>query len=68
MKKILLLSSILLTPALAFADIWGEGFEGCGGWGGGMMMSGFYGLPSIIWSIVGVLAIVWLWNQISKKK
>jgi len=67
MKKILLFSSILLTPTLALANVWGEGFEGCGSWGGGMM-SGFYGLPSIIWSIVGVLAIIWLWNQISKKK
>lgn len=40
-----------------------------GGVGGGMMQSfgWFAGLTWIVWLIVGILAAVWLWQQITKK-
>ena len=41
------------------------GYYGYGtmGWGGGVWMSVFAG----VWLIVGILLIVWLWQNIDKK-
>lgn len=51
--------SALLTPFAAFADFGMMGSGMGGGWYGG--------LTWIVWTAVGVLAAVWLWQQISKK-
>ena len=40
---------------------YGYGFMG--GWGGGAIMW----LACIVWTVVGVLAAIWLWQQINRK-
>lgn len=59
----------LATPILAFAD-WSNygGGYGMMGYGGGMNGFGFFMVAGgIIWTIVGILVAVWLWQQINKK-
>lgn len=60
------------TPMLASAA-WGNYGDGYGmygmmGYGGGMGGFGFFMVfGGIVWTVVGVLAGVWLWQQINKK-
>ncbi|MEK7148373.1 MAG: hypothetical protein AAB770_00480 [Patescibacteria group bacterium] len=55
------LALAILAPALASAD----GGTGMMGYGGGMET--FMFTSSIVWTVVGILAAVWLWQNISKK-
>lgn len=58
----------LLTPSLASACIENLGrYSGYGmmGYGGGSMAFMFAG--GLVWTVVGVLAAVWLWQNINKK-
>lgn len=51
----------ILTPAFAYAYM---------GYGYGMMNSGVSGFMILTWAVwfaVGILAVVWLWQQITKK-
>lgn len=66
MKKIfnLLKFSFLTVPFFALAD--GEGMM-MNGWGGMGASGWFFGITWIVWLIVGILAAVWLWQQINKK-
>ena len=65
------LGLVALVPTLAsacFSD-WGlDGGYGMMGYGGGMM--GSFGLLAImmwsVWLVVGILAIVWLWQHVNK--
>lgn len=69
MKTILsiTLGLALATPILALAD-WNDSSGGIMGYGGGMGSFGFFMMTGgIIWTIVGILATVWLWQQINKK-
>ncbi|MEK7652648.1 MAG: hypothetical protein AAB334_01740 [Patescibacteria group bacterium] len=48
------------------------GWGGWGGWGGMMGGGGFFWslfmvLIPVVWLIVGILAIIWLWEKINKK-
>ena len=46
----------------------GYGMYGMMGYGGGMGGFGFFMVfGGIVWTVVGVLAGVWLWQQINKK-
>ncbi len=79
MKKIFLSLLVLFVPVFAGACEKADGLVGgctkLGGHEGLMSGSGLgfglgFGLIHIsilIWSVVGVLAAVWLWKQISKK-
>ncbi|MEK7459969.1 MAG: hypothetical protein AAB628_00230 [Patescibacteria group bacterium] len=64
MKKILgtVFSLMFVIPMIASANM-GDGY------GYEMMSSlgGFMILTWLVWFIVGILAAVWLWQQISKK-
>lgn len=74
MKTFYMFATALLAimPTLALAN--GVHEEGYGsmmqGWGG-MMAGGLWGvfafLTWIVWLTVGVLAMIWLWNNIAKK-
>lgn len=58
----------ILLPSFASACVssWGiNGGNGMMGYGGGMGVFMFAG--GIIWTVVGVLAGVWLWQHINKK-
>ena len=58
-----------ITPFVALAD-WGNygGGYGMMGYGGGMGGFGFFmAAGGIVWTVVGILAAVWLWQQINKK-
>ena len=71
MKKITytILGFAILTPALASACLSNWGFDGYGmmGYGGGRGMETFMVMGGIVWTIVGILAGVWLWQNINKK-
>lgn len=58
----------LFAPFFASAcieDVWRGGYGMMGGYGGGF---GFFMVAGgIIWTVVGVLAGVWLWQQVNKK-
>lgn len=65
MKKILGALSLFAIPALVFAN---------GGYGYMMNWSSMMGggsifdwLSSLVWLVVGVLAVVWLWQHIDRK-
>lgn len=68
MKTIIysVLGFYILAPAVTSACISDLGFEyGMMGYGGGaetFMITG-----GIVWTIVGILASVWLWKNINKK-
>jgi len=69
MKKILygLLGLTLTAPSIASAQ-YGYGYNMMGNQGN--MMGGFgtfMAVGGIVWTIVGILAIVWLWQHIDKK-
>lgn len=71
MKTILsvVLGLAISAPSLALAN-WGNYGEGYGmmGYGAGMGGFGFFmAFGGIVWTVVGVLAGVWLWQQINKK-
>lgn len=81
MRKIIAIVSLaLLSPLAALADMaGGEQSYGMMSWGnmmswGGMMGGGgsfwFFtaGLTGLVWLIVGILLIIWLWQEINKKK
>ncbi|MBI5077748.1 MAG: hypothetical protein HZB11_00025 [Candidatus Yonathbacteria bacterium] len=57
----------ILTPALASACIsdWDFGGYGMMGYGGGA--STFMVMGGVVWTVVGILAGVWLWQNINKK-
>lgn len=61
------LLSVLVSPIFASACIWdidGIGYYGMMGYGG----SGFFMvMGGIVWLVVGILAGVWLWQNINKK-
>lgn len=63
------LGLVVLVPALASACLFdsdlGYGGYGMMGYGGGM--SFFMVAGGLVWIIVGILAGVWLWQNISKK-
>lgn len=65
MKKFIVAISALL-PFTAFANgADGATWTGMMYWGGGM---GVWGpLTMLVWLVVGILAAVWLWQQITKK-
>lgn len=72
MKIILgtVLGLIISTPSivLALEPIYRGGSYGMMGYGGGMGGFGFFmAFGGIVWTVVGVLAGVWLWQQINKK-
>lgn len=73
MKTILgaTLGVAIATPSLAFACLNGEGYRlgyGMMGYGSGMGGFGFFmAFGGIVWTVVGILAGVWLWQQINKK-
>ncbi|MBI5799080.1 MAG: hypothetical protein HZB10_04080 [Candidatus Yonathbacteria bacterium] len=58
----------VLTPAIASAYLsdwcydWGYGMMGYNGGAGTFMVMG-----GIVWTIVGILAGVWLWQNINKR-
>ena len=52
-------ASAFLAPFAAFA--------GFGMMDGGMGGGWYGGLTWVVWTVVGVLAAIWLWQQISKK-
>lgn len=68
MKKITytILSLAVLMPTIASACIFdrsgGYGMMGYGGGAGAFMVTG-----GIVWTIVGILAGVWLWQNINKR-
>lgn len=71
MKKITyaVIGLAVLVPAIASACLfdWGAtsggyGMMGYGGGGGTFMVLG-----GIVWTVVGILAGVWLWQNINKK-
>ena len=66
MKKISFLAklAVLALPFSVFAD--GYGMMD---WGYGMMGGFGYlaGLTWIVWTLVGIFAAIWLWQQINKK-
>lgn len=69
MKK-MFLALAFLSPLAVLAD--GRLDSGMMGWGYGQGMMGGYGgffmvAYSLIFLILGVLAIVWLWQHIDKK-
>lgn len=80
MKKIILTASLLLmSPLAVLADMAdGQSYNMMSGvnmmsWGGMMGGGGsfwffIFGLGSLVWLVVGVLLIIWLWGEISKKK
>ncbi len=61
---------VATVPALALANFgsYGDGY-GMMGYGSGMMGGfGFFVVAGgLVWTIVGVLACVWLWQNINKK-
>lgn len=62
------LSLAVLTPALAnayFEDLGRYDGYGMMGYGGGM--GTFMVAGGLVWTIVGILACVWLWQNINKK-
>ncbi|PIR57767.1 MAG: hypothetical protein COU71_02335 [Parcubacteria group bacterium CG10_big_fil_rev_8_21_14_0_10_38_31] len=68
MKKILFTLFIALSFFPGIVGAHGEEmmpFDSLGGVGGMWFWAG--GLIHLIWLTVGILAIVWLWKQISKK-
>jgi len=71
MKTILraVLGLAVAMPAIALAN-WGGSDIGYGmmGYGSGMGGFGFFmAAGGIVWTVVGILAAVWLWQQINKK-
>ncbi len=72
MKKITftVLGLAVLTPSLASACLFDLGYNGVGG-GYGMMGYGggsaFMVIGGIVWTVVGILAGVWLWQNINRK-
>jgi hypothetical protein len=65
MIKIILTTAILIVPALASACFGGSGYQyGMMGYGGGSI---FMILGGTVWVIVGILAGVWLWQNINRK-
>jgi len=83
MKKIIFLLPLifLALPFLASAQMHFGDFDatttngqwyGMMNWGTGYGMMGYgflgiFSLISIVWLVVGILAIVWLWQSINKK-
>ncbi len=66
MIKFTMIGLALLVPALASAcfEDWGGGY-GMMGYGGG---AGFFMVAGgLVWIVVGILAGVWLWQNISRK-
>lgn len=69
MKKITytVIGLAILMPSIASACLfdWGYGNSGYGmmGYGGGTFMV----FGGIVWTIVGILAGVWLWQNINRK-
>lgn len=59
---------IALSAPLLASAYWGDGY-GMMGYGYGMMDGvGFLGgFGCIVWTIVGILAAIWLWQNINKK-
>lgn len=71
MKTILttVLGLMVSMPAFTFAAYgnYGDGY-GMMGYGGGMGGFGFFMIAGgLIWTVVGILVAVWLWQQINKK-
>lgn len=70
MKKITyaILGAAVLSPSIASACIedFGVGYGMMGGYNGGGF-STFMVMGGIVWIVVGVLAGVWLWQNINKK-
>lgn len=70
MKKITyaFIGFMVLAPSIASACLfdWGYGNSSYGmmGYGGG---SAFMVVGGIVWTIVGILAGVWLWQNINRK-
>ena len=68
MTKIIIIGAVALMPSIASACIfdWGNGggygMMGYGGSGGAFMVVG-----GIVWTVVGILAGVWLWQNINRK-
>ena len=61
-KFFLILSAFLLSPNFALAG--GKGYLMDGYWGAAMVAV----VPLVVWTLVGVLAIIWLWQKIRGKK
>lgn len=68
MKKILhiVLGIVLSAPIVASAQ-YGYGYNMMGYQGGMSGFGTFMAIGGVVWTIVGVLAIVWLWQHIEKK-
>lgn len=68
MKKILyvVLGATLSAPLVASAQ-YGYGYNMMGYQGGMGNFGIFMTIGGIVWTIVGILAIVWLWQHIEKK-
>ncbi len=68
MTKIIIIGAVALMPSIASACIsdWGagSGYEMMGYGGGASTFMVFGGL---VWIVVGILAGVWLWQNINKK-
>lgn len=66
MKKISFLAklAVLALPLSAFADGYGMMDGGYGMAGGFGYLAG---LTWIVWTLVGIFAAIWLWQQINKK-
>lgn len=64
MKKTIgtVLGLVFVIPIMASANMGGGYGYSMMGFGGGFMI-----LTWLVWFIVGILAAVWLWQQISKK-
>ncbi len=72
MKTILsvALGLVVLTPSLVLAlePTYRGGGYGMMGYSSGMGGFGFFmAFAGIVWTVVGILAAVWLWQQINKK-
>lgn len=80
MRKIKFLAiifpSLVSLPVLAHADGADTGEMMSGSWGNMMNMMGMGNMTGgswlvsllyLVWLIVGILAIIWLWQQITKK-
>jgi len=63
-----ILSLAILTPVFASAcfENFGGGYGMMGGYYGGGMGT-FMVAGGLVWTIVGILAGVWLWQNINKK-
>lgn len=66
MKRILIALSSLVLPLTASAGYGMMGYDGTG-YGYGMGMGWFMSITWAVYLLVGILLIVWLWQNISKK-